>query len=430
MRFAWIATLALCAAALAAGAETFVWVDEAGVTHLTNDPGKVPLAVIERGHDPEAVRQLWSGPVDPGEGPGASGALDRDEARIQRALRAAVGDLQRGENARAAAQLRELLRARPARPEPHWYLALLDRHRGRYQSAAAHLDAFLAHAGDDLDVWRVAARRRRAALEDERRLAEGDGDRGGQTWAELQSDHFRVSVDPALGRIAPDHPDTALRYLEQARLATRELLGTEPAEPLGVVFYARAAYDHTHADRFSFRTVGFFDGRIHVVSAAHPGSELRALLFHEYVHAVFREQTGGDRPYWLNEGLAELSERASRGQAGLTRSDRSHLARHIDAGEWLPLRRLAPGFSGLSDDDARVAYLEATAAALWLSQRTDGAGFARLLGALGAGAGEDEALLAELGMDTAAIDAGVRAWIASEFAGFPRPASPARAATP
>ena len=100
-----------------------------------------------------------------------------------------------------------------------------------------------------------------------------------------------------------------------------------------------------------------------MVSAAHPAGELRALLFHEYTHAVFRERTGGDQPYWLNEGLAELSERESRGQPGLTRSERAQLKRRIDAGEWISLRRLAPSFGGLEDDDARIAYLESTAAA-------------------------------------------------------------------
>ena len=49
-----------------------------------------------------------------------------------------------------------------------------------------------------------------------------------------------------------------------------------------------------------------------MTSPAHPSGALRSLLYHEYTHAVFREQTGGDRPYWLNEGLAERIERGSR----------------------------------------------------------------------------------------------------------------------
>ena len=184
---------------------------------------------------------------------------------------------------------------------------------------------------------------------------------------------------------------------------------------MGVRFYGKASYLQAHRHRFSFQTVGFFDGRIHVVSAAHPSGELRALLFHEYTHAVFREQTGSDRPYWLNEGLAELSERRSRGQEGLTRSELASLRIRIEGGLWIPLRRLAPSFSGLDDGDARAAYLTATAAAKWIEARTDREGRALLLTRLGEGISDDEVLREVLGLDTHAIDAAVRADIRSRF---------------
>jgi tetratricopeptide (TPR) repeat protein len=408
--------------ALAGAAEGFVWVDEAGVTHITNDPAQVPESVRGRAHDPESLRSLWNGPLDRA-APPANAALDQDEERTQRQLRSAVTDLERGENARAAAVLRALLREQPGRPEPHWYLAQLDRYRGRYDSAAGHLEAFLATAGDDLETWRQSARTRLAALADERRLTERSGGAAAGPWPAIASPNFRVELDPDLGRAAPDYARTVLGYLEEARTSVAERLGAQPEEPMGVVFYGRAAYDEAHRDRFSFRTVGFFDGRIHVVSAAHPAGELRALLFHEYTHAVFRERTGGDTPYWLNEGLAELSERESRGQPGLTRTERSQLERRIDAGEWLPLRRLAPSFGGLEDEEARIAYLESTAAADWLGARTDRAVRGRLIERIGAGIPTDEALRELLGMDTDAVDRAVREWIQSEFAGrLPRPA--------
>jgi hypothetical protein len=153
-----------------------------------------------------------------------------------------------------------------------------------------------------------------------------------------------------------------------------------------------------------------------VVSAAHPAGELRALLFHEYTHAVFREQTGGDRPFWLNEGMAELSERASRQQSGLTRGERSSLRRRIDAGEWLPLRRLAPSFAGLDDEDARAAYLQATAAAEWIVTRSTREQRRRVIERLDAGEPDDAALEAGIGLSTDAVDAGVREWVRGEFA--------------
>jgi tetratricopeptide (TPR) repeat protein len=408
--------------ALPGAAENFVWIDEAGVTHITNDPARVPEPVRERSHDPESLRSLWEGPVDRAAKRPASAARDRDEERTRRTLQSAVYDLQRGENARAAAVLRSILREQPGRPEPHWYLAQLDRYRGRYDSSAQHLQAFLATAGDELEPWRATARTRLAALADERRLAERTHSVRGP-WPELASPNFRVELDPDLGRAAPDYANTVLRYLEEARVSVANRLGAKPDEAMGVVFYGRAAYDQAHRERFSFRTVGFFDGRIHVVSAAHPAGELRALLFHEYTHAVFRERTGGDQPYWLNEGLAELSEREARGQPGLTRSERAQLKRRIDAGEWISLRRLAPSFGGLEDDDARIAYLESTAAADWLGARTDRTLRGRLIERIGAGAPTDQALSELLHMDTGAVDAAVREWIGSEFAGrLPRPA--------
>jgi hypothetical protein len=423
-------TLLLCAAAalLAASvaAETFVWIDDEGVTHITNDPEHVPeMARRPGGHSRAALAELWDEVLGEGIEPLPEPvAVTRAEARIQRLVRGAVADLRRGENARASVAFESILRKHPSRPEPHWYLALLDRYRGRYESSQAHLEAFLAAAGDDYEPWRQSAERRLRELADERRLADETIERPGAAFVEVASRHFRVSYDPDLGRASDHYARTVVGYLEDARESVGRRLGSVPEEAMGVVFYGRAAYQREYRQRFSFRTVGFFDGRIHVVSAAHPAEELRALLYHEYVHAVFREQTGGDRPYWLNEGLAELTERESRGERGLNRSERSLLRRRIDAGAWIPLTRLAPSFSGLDDDDARAAYLQATAAADWIERGTEPAQRAHILTRLGQGFREDRVFEEVLGMDTDAIDAAVRAWIRSEFP-EPRPAEAA-----
>lgn len=394
--------------------ETFIWVDERGVTHMTNDPERAPEAVRSPSHGRERLQQLWDGPL----GPEAS--LQQDlggvaEARTVRLLQGAVADLERGETARASVALEAILREQPTRPEPHWYLALLARHRGRYQATEAHLESFLASAGDDLEAWRVSATKRLAEIEDERRLAEASRTGDPASWGAVENGHFRVVLDPDLESFSADYAAKVVRYLEQAHQNVSRRLAIEPEEAMGVVFYGRRAYDEAHRSRFSFRTVGFFDGRIHVVSAAHPEDELRALLFHEYVHAVFRQKTGSDRPYWWNEGLAELAERESRSQPGLTRSERSALRRRIDANDWIALTRLAPSFSGLSDDDARAAYLEAAAAALWIEQRTDREQRARMLSILAEGRGDDAAFSEVLGMNTREIDLAVRDWIREEF---------------
>jgi tetratricopeptide (TPR) repeat protein len=407
--------------AVAARAEVYVWIDAEGGTHMTDDPEQVPASQPARSEvGRQALTGLWDevlGPV--GRSHSARESSSRGEDRSLRLVRGAVSDLARGETARASAALESVLRIEPGHSQAHWYLALLDRQRGRYDGSEAHLRAFLASAGDDLEPWRASAERRLAALEDERHLADEAAARQPSQWVGVSRDHFRIRYDSELVEASPDYAETVMRYLGEARQTVADRLGAVPSGPMGVILYGKAAYLEAHRHRFSFQTVGFFDGRIHVVSAAHPAGELRALLFHEYTHAVYREQTGGDRPYWLNEGLAEVAERASRNRVGLTRSERMSLRRRIDDGRWLSLRRLAPSFAGLDDRDARAAYIQALAAAAWIEVRTTPESRARLLAHLSDGASDDEALREAVGLDTAGIDSAVREEIRSEFAPSP-----------
>ncbi len=405
----------LLALAAPATATLFVWVDEEGHTHVTDDPSALPGEGA--GTPAEQAPGLWDrkvvGPSAPR--PVPTRARSREEERVQRLLRGAVDDLRRGESARASATLEGVLRLEPGRAEAHWYLALLDRQRGRLDASEAHLRTFLAHAGERFEAWRASAERRLGVLEDERSLAEAQAAAGPLRFVALESPHFRIRYEERLGEASADFAHTVVRYLEEARALVSERLGVAPRESTRVVLYGKAAYLSAHRHRFSFPTVGFFDGRIHVVSAAHPAGELRALLFHEFTHAAFREHTGGDRPFWLNEGLAELSERASRHQEPLTRSERVALHRRVEAGAWIPLRRLSEGFGGLDEAAARVAYLQATATARWLEEHTDVARRTRLLADLGAGRSADAALRRAVGLDTDGLDAAVRQSIEREF---------------
>ncbi|MCP5040119.1 MAG: hypothetical protein GY944_03750, partial [bacterium] len=317
--------------------------------------------------------------------------------------------------ARAAATLRSVRRMWPARAEAYWYLALLDRRRGRYEGASEHLMQFRERAGEDLAAWRKKAERLGRELNDERRLVEPDSARGPLRFTRVKTRNFRLDLDSELGRADRDYADTVLGFLEEAREEVSDRVGVTPLEPLGVVLYGKAAYLQAHRHRFSFQTVGFFDGRIHVTSPAHPSESMRSLLYHEYTHAVFREQTGGDRPYWLNEGLAERMERRSRNLEASTRSERISLRTRIEAGNWIALRQIAPSFSGLTDEDARAAYLESVVATAYIEAHTTKAQRARMLGRIGEGYSIDQALHEALGMDTDDLDAAVQRSILEEF---------------
>ena len=407
----------LCAAPERSLGETFFWVDDEGLTHFTDDREALPdsLFVADESLGVDHLRGLWNGvrtgPV-PETPPGASG---RPEDRIVRMLLGAIADMERGEGARAEAALKSAVRLAPRRAEPHWYLADLARRRGRYATASQELKTFINLAGPGLNRWKQAAARERRELATERKLADESIKRPSLRWVEEQNDDFQIQLDAELEAVSPDWPRTAMSFLQDARREVAELMGLEPLEPLGVIFYGRGAYTQAHAHRFSFRTVGFFDGQIHVAAPAHPSAELRSLLFHEYTHALFREQTGGDRPYWLNEGLAEQVERRALGSPASTRSERAALRSRIAAGRWIPLRRLAQSFAGLNNEEARAAYLQSVVTVEWITGHTDLAARANLLRGLGAGRSPDLVLYETFGFDTDGLDATVREHVLSEF---------------
>ncbi|MGB0617829.1 MAG: peptidase MA family metallohydrolase [Myxococcota bacterium] len=405
-------------------AEIRVWVDEAGVTHFSDDPGTAPEAStsLDRDGGIETLRSVWAdGLVGPPIEGGHESSFGDD--RVARLLRGAVEDLERGEVARADSTLRGVVRLAPERPEAHWYLSGLARMRGRFSTAEHHLRRFLDTAGPGLEAWRGRARERLAAIEDERTLADPDALDGPLELETIRGEHFRLQLDARLGRVSGDYATEVMGFLREARRDVSGSIGVEPLEPLGVVLYGRAAYVRAHAHRFSFQTIGFFDGRIHVASPAHPTESLRGVLFHEYTHAVFREVTGGDRPYWLNEGFAEQIERVSRGRAVSTRSERAALRANVELGTWIPLGSIADSFAGLDDEEARNAYLQSVVTVGYIHDQTNVEQRRRLLERIGSGFSVDQALHEVMGVDTEGLDAAVRAHLQREFPEWATPAN-------
>lgn len=425
-------TTALLSGLAAARADDIrFWIDEKGVTHLSDDAAAAPPdALSAESEGLESLRSAWDDGVVGPPVVAVSGQSGGDADRVARLLRGALGDIERGEHARASATLRGVLRLEPRNAPAHWYLAQLARSRGRFDAAEKHLRLFLDSADPPLERWRAEARSRLAAIADERKLADPARLSGALQLKTIPTRHFRLQVDAKLGAVSADYAARVLSFLDAARTEVSASIGVEPLEPLGVVLYGRAAYVREHAHRFTFQTVGFFDGRIHVASPAHPSETLRGVLFHEYTHAVFREHTGGDRPYWLNEGLAEQIERRSRGLSVSTRSERSALRANLETGSWIPLRSIAESFSGLRDARARDAYLQSVVTVGYIESNTDVAARRRLLERLGAGLSIDQALHEAMGVDTDGLDRAVQQAIRSEFPEWTRTSAEPLASQP
>ena len=149
---AWIAggLGVLCAAILLPGTLS-IWVDEHGRPVLTNrddlPPGVEMLRPDELSLRPRAGE---SHPPTPR-------SSSRDEDRFRRELLAARDDIRRGELKRGLRTLRRMQREHPARPEPAWLLARVERQRGRLEAAREALDAALLTAAEMPDEWRETA---------------------------------------------------------------------------------------------------------------------------------------------------------------------------------------------------------------------------------------------------------------------------------
>ncbi len=118
--------------------------------------------------------------------------------------------------------------------------------------------------------------------------------------------HFVISFEgddnSSLGR-------DVLDVLEDAYNWIGGRLDHYPEQQVTVILYSRRQFSElTNSPDWAG---GLYDGKIRlpVGGITKVDDRVRGLLYHEYMHVVVRDITGGKVPVWLNEGLAEMSER-------------------------------------------------------------------------------------------------------------------------
>ena len=195
-------------------------------------------------------------------------------------------------------------------------------------------------------------------------------------WSTRRSSHFELFQDVGLQRYSgPDgaraFETTVLSVLESAHLRVRDGIGVEPRNRVRVYVYDPAVFDAAFSGRFGFRAAGFWDGAIQVRGGTRVSAELVGTLSHEYLHAALGSLAPPEIwPAWLNEGLAEVYERAALGSVQLTTGEDAGLRGAVANGAWLPLANLGgPSFSRLGQSDAQLAYLESFATAEHMLRR-------------------------------------------------------------
>lgn len=240
-------------------------------------------------------------------------------------------------------------------------------------------------------------------------------DRGADgKWSTRRSSHFELFQDVALERYSgPDGSrafETAvLSTLESAHTRVRDGLGVEPRNRVRVYVYDPDVFDTAFSSRFGFRAAGFWDGAIQVRGGTRMSAQLVGTLTHEYVHAALGSLAPPEIwPAWLNEGLAELFERAALGRVQLTAHEDAELRGALARGEWLPLASLGgPSFSRLGQADAQLAYLESFACAEHMLRRYGREKVERLVEELAKTRLLERALQRALRTDLASLEADV-----------------------
>lgn len=106
--------------------------------------------------------------------------------------------------------------------------------------------------------------------------------------------------------------------LEDARVAVEGLLGVAREKPTDVILYSREEFRLHHGPQAAQAVAGFYtQDAIRLNDSAEINPRNRAVLVHEYVHAVMDELlsfNGRAVPTWVHEGLAEYLEWRSEGQ--------------------------------------------------------------------------------------------------------------------
>ncbi|MBM2838982.1 MAG: Tetratricopeptide 2 repeat protein, partial [Deltaproteobacteria bacterium] len=101
---------------------------------------------------------------------------------------------------------------------------------------------------------------------------------------------------------------------------------------------------------------GLYDGKIRlpIGEIKDVSAQFKAVIYHEYSHVVVRSMTGGKMvATWLNEGIAEYE-----GARFSERKNMKELTRGAKEKKLIPVKRLESSFTGLSDKESSLAYLQ------------------------------------------------------------------------
>lgn len=166
--------------------------------------------------------------------------------------------------------------------------------------------------------------------------------------ADLSSPHFEIRFAGEQRRY--DAYDV-LQALEEAYFVIGDELARYPDHRLAVLIYE--AEDYRRLTGTPHWTGAVYDGKIRVPAENLFGDRerLKAILRHEFTHALVHDATGGTCPTWLNEGLAQWQEFRGAGFPAFRQ-----LPAAVAENRLLTLAQLQGSFLAMDDATAVLAY--------------------------------------------------------------------------
>jgi tetratricopeptide (TPR) repeat protein len=213
-----------------------------------------------------------------------------------------------------------------------------------------------------------------------------------ERFSEKQGYHFLLRYEGAQGGYDEEKQrhqlgEEVLGHLEEAYNFVGRELDYYPRDQIPVILYTNEQFKEIiHAPSWAG---GRYDGKIRIpLKGLRPGSSfLKALLYHEYTHAVVHFLGGERVPAWLNEGLAQYME-------GGSHQDKIRLVQQAKAkSALLPLVGLSQSFGQFSDRQrADLAYAQSLSAVQFFLERNSIFDLRKVISLLGRGSSIDEAL--------------------------------------
>lgn len=209
-----------------------------------------------------------------------------------------------------------------------------------------------------------------------------------------------------------DYEGRIVAALDEAYDFTRSQIGETRESPVEVVLYTREEFRVHYGASYAKFVAGLYSNdAIRINDAAELTQQTKAVLVHEYIHAVLDEYRRGARdslPVWLNEGLATYVEwRYLGGEVSPNRHLRDKLSSLAKKGNLPRLGDLASQ-ALIHSQAPEVAYGTSGIAVRELVRRGGAERFITFVRQVGGGTPVEDALREHYGKTLAALDEDVQ----------------------